>query len=209
VTDGANWTLDELVGRVTAALADPAYPGAPNGRVRDLPDRRVIRWYSTIGLVDRPVMQGRTALYGIRHLIQIVAVKRLQAEGRSLADIQGELAGAPDDTLRRVAGVSDELMTTELRSPGPQAAPSVPERRTRFWADAPAAAGAAAEPAFPDARADSVSTLAAVRLAGGALILLPGRLDDDDVPAIQAAAQPLVDLLATRGLLRLEEGNPT
>lgn len=209
MTDGASWTLDELVQRVTAALADPAYPGAPNGRVRDLPDRRVIRWYSTIGLVDRPVMQGRTALYGLRQLIQIVAVKRLQAEGRSLADIQGELAGAPDDTLRRVAGVSDELITAELRSPEPEPEPSAPERRTRFWADAPAAAGPAPETAFPAGGADSVGTLAAVRLAGGALILLPGRPDDHDVPAIHAAAQPLLDLLANRGLLLLEEGNPT
>ncbi|MDT5090665.1 MAG: hypothetical protein QOH60_28 [Mycobacterium sp.] len=190
MTDGADWTLDELVRRVTAALADPAYPGAPNGRVRDLPDRRVIRWYTTIGLVDRPVMAGRTALYGTRHLIQIVAIKRLQAQGRSLAEIQGELAGAPDDTLRRIAAVSDlgVLSDAERRFARPN--------RTRFWAHAP----------VPDD--DAVSTLAAVRLAGDTLIVLPGRPSDDDVSAIQAAARPLLDLLAERGLL-LHEGNPS
>jgi DNA-binding transcriptional MerR regulator len=170
----------------------------------------VIRWYTTIGLVDRPVMQGRTALYGTRHLAQIVAVKRRQAEGLSLADIQGELAGAPDDTLRRIAGVSDGLLTAEpAQSPDPQPAPPAPGRRTRFWADAPAAAALTADLANTGGHADSVSTLSAVRLAGGAFILLPGRPDHDDVPAIQAAAQPLLDLLANRGLLLLEEGNPT
>ena len=62
----AEWTLDELVRRVTAALAGGAYPGAPNGRVRDVPDRRAVRWYATIGLVDRPAgTRGRTALYGV------------------------------------------------------------------------------------------------------------------------------------------------
>ncbi|KAA1250386.1 MerR family transcriptional regulator, partial [Mycobacterium simiae] len=89
----ASWTLDELVGRVAAALESPTYPGAPNGRVRELPDRRIVRWYTTTGLVDRPVMQGRTARYSPRHLQQIVAVKRRQAQGRSLAEIQDELAG--------------------------------------------------------------------------------------------------------------------
>src|SRR6187551_3684443 len=99
------WTLDELVERVRAALA-AEYPGAPNGRVRDVPDRRAIRWYTTIGLVDRPLgMRGRTALYGPRHLQQLVAIKRWQAQGQSLATIQAELAGADEATLQRAARV--------------------------------------------------------------------------------------------------------
>src|SRR5262247_3006662 len=98
------WTLDELVERVRSALAEAEYPGAPNGRVRDVPDRRAIRWYATVGLLDRPAgARGRTALYGPRHLLQLVAIKRRQAQGRSLAEIQAELLGATDATLRRVA----------------------------------------------------------------------------------------------------------
>ena len=117
MAEQASWTLDELVRRVADTLADPAYPGAPNGRVRDLPDRRAVRWYTTTGLVDRPAMQGRAALYNARHLLQIVAVKRRQAEGRSLAEIQAELAGATDETLRRVAAVPDPLITGEPTPP--------------------------------------------------------------------------------------------
>src|SRR6266498_1190439 len=94
------WTLDQLTDQVEAALA-VGYSGAPSGRVRSVPDRRAIRWYTTIGLIDRPAqMRGRTALYGERHLLQLVAVKRLQAEGRTLAEIQAQLAGAPDGALR-------------------------------------------------------------------------------------------------------------
>src|SRR5215204_5730802 len=97
------WTLDELAERVDAALAVD-YPGQPSGRIRDVPDRRAIRWYTTIGLIDRPLAhRGRTALYGPRHLLQLVAVKRLQARGLPLVAIQQELAGATDTELGRVA----------------------------------------------------------------------------------------------------------
>ncbi|WP_068181309.1 MerR family transcriptional regulator [Mycobacterium sp. UM_CSW] len=209
MADVASWTLDELVRRVAAGLADPAYPGAPNGRVRGLPDRRAVRWYTTTGLVDRPTTQGRTALYGPRHLLQIVAVKRRQAEGRSLADIQAEFAGATDETLRKVAAVPDELIAAEATEPAEPV--RTPVRRQRFWAEPPAAA----EPVANGDGADSVTKLAAVSLPGGALLLLPtgsgggGRPDDDDIDAIRAAARPLLELLAERGLLTPDERSPS
>jgi DNA-binding transcriptional MerR regulator len=207
MAEQASWTLDELVRRVAVGLADPAYPGAPNGRVRELPDRRAVRWYTTTGLVDRPVMRGRTALYNTRHLLQLIAVKRRQAEGRSLADIQGELAGATDQTLRRVAAVADDVLAGE---PHPEAPAARPSRRTRFWADQPAALETSETlGSGADGAADTVTTLAGVSLPGGALLLLPadhgGRPDEDDIHAIHAAARPLLELLAERGLLPLDE----
>ena len=56
-------------------------------------------------------------MYGPRQLLQIVAVKRRQAEGRSLAEIQAELAGATDQTLRKVAAIPEELIADELTRP--------------------------------------------------------------------------------------------
>jgi hypothetical protein len=198
MTTDALWTLDELVHRVTVALADPAYPSVSNGRVRDIPDRRVIRWYTTIGVVDRPAgMRGRNALYGPRHLLQLTAIKRRQAEGRALADIQAELAGATDETLRRIAVLPDVAVAADV---APQ-----PERRGRFWAARPSPGEIPlATPAGVDGSGvgtDTVTVLTALQLSGGAIILLPGRPDDDDVAAIHAAAAPLLDLLADRGLL--------
>src|SRR5918996_1549093 len=117
------WTLDELAERVDAALAVD-YAGQPSGRVRDVPDRRAIRWYTTIGLVDRPpAPRGRTALYGPPPPLQLVAVKRLQAGGLPLVAIQRELAGATDDRLARLA----RLPATGPPAPGrvvPAAAPA-------------------------------------------------------------------------------------
>ena len=211
MADEALWNMEELVRRVAAALAGPAYPGAPNRRVRAVPDHRALRWYVTIGLVDRPAaMQGRTALYGIRHLLQVVAVKRRQAEGRSLAEIQAELAGAPDKTLRGVAMVPDELLAADS-VPGPRSASAVgakprgeaspPDRRARFWTEK---AGNDAVVAT-DRGIDSVTTLTAVPLPGGTLLLLPRQPDADGISAIAAAAQPLLDVLADHGLLSYEE----
>lgn len=96
------WTIGELSAMVAEALVD--YPGPPSGRVREVPDRRTIRWYTTIGLLDRPASQrGRTALYGHRHLLQLVAIKRMQAVGLSLTAIQERLYGATDTMLTRIA----------------------------------------------------------------------------------------------------------
>ena len=99
------WTIDELSGRVALALR-AGYAGVPSGRVRDVPDLRTIRYYTTIGLLDRPAaMQGRTALYGHRHLLQLVAIKRLQARGLSLAAVQERVIGLSNTALGRIAAV--------------------------------------------------------------------------------------------------------
>ncbi|HEV2936663.1 MAG TPA: hypothetical protein VGY96_26390, partial [Streptosporangiaceae bacterium] len=38
-----------------------------NGRVRDVPNERLVRWYVTVGLVDPPLSRrGRVARYGRR-----------------------------------------------------------------------------------------------------------------------------------------------
>lgn len=191
------WTLDELLDRVSAALT-AEYSGAPNGRVRDVPDKRAVRWYATTGLVDRPsAMRGRTALYEKRHLLQLVAVKRLQSQGRTLADVQAELAGATDTTLAAIARVPEHLLSTG-EAPPPEAV------RPRFWAE-PAAERAAA-PAAPPAPAEAFA-LNGVALGGGAVVLVPGTPTAADRADIAAAARPLLDLLAARGLLNERESS--
>jgi MerR HTH family regulatory protein len=153
----AIWTLDELTERVGAALS-VGYDGQPSGRVRHLPDQRAIRWYTTIGLVDRPAAtRGRTAMYGPRHLLQLVAIKRLQAQGLSLVAIQAELAGATDTQLARVAQVPQAAAAPGAAAPdAPPAAPTPPFRRpTAALRATPAVARPFAEgdapPAAPEA----------------------------------------------------------
>ncbi|MGP3954918.1 helix-turn-helix domain-containing protein [Nonomuraea sp. 3N208] len=98
------WTIGELAELAARALR--AGGTQANGRVRDVPGERLIRWYTTIGLVDPPLTRrGRIARYGRRHLLQLVSIKRMQAAGHSIAEIQTALAGATDRMLEDAAGI--------------------------------------------------------------------------------------------------------
>jgi len=188
------WTLDELVERVREALA-AEYPGAPNGRVRDVPDRRAIRWYTTIGLVDRPLgMRGRTALYGPRHLQQLVAIKRWQAQGRSLSQIQADFVFLTPSDLTEASRVPEHLLADD--APG-----RVPDvvHRPRFWADRPARQEGG--PAVETVRPVDTAPVHGVTLGGGAILLIPHPVTDTDRADIAAAAAPLMSLLESRGLI--------
>ena len=131
------WTIDELGAQVALALSVD-YEGAGSGRVRDVPDRRTIRYYTTLGLLDRPAeMRGRTALYSRRHLLQLVAIKRLQAKGRSLAELQAEVVGRSNAQLQRIAKLPDVL---EGAAPPEAARPAEPRRAeprraAEFWSE--------------------------------------------------------------------------
>ncbi|MFF0525834.1 MerR family transcriptional regulator [Actinomadura nitritigenes] len=152
------WTIGELAERAVAVLA-AGESAQVNGRVRDLPNERLIRWYTTIGLVDPPAgRRGRTALYGPRHLLQLVAVKRRQAAGRSIAEIQLELAAATDATLERIAALPPAAMDSAAEMPPPAAgATAVGSAPDTEAADAEAAATEAADVEAADTEtADSV-----------------------------------------------------
>src|ERR1700761_4466426 len=147
------YTIAELADASAAALGALGI-AARNGQVRDRPDVRTIRYYATLGLVDPPAeMTGRTARYGPRHLLQVMAVKAVQARGDSLADAQRTLVGASDEELRTAIGPGLPAALTALPSPAPVTSPVESEARRaagyQFWRAAPApvaAAGAAAEP---------------------------------------------------------------
>lgn len=210
MTEAEGWTLGELVSRVGQLLAD-AQVRAPNGRVTEVPDARVIRWYATIGLMDRPSgMRGRTALYGPRHLLQLVAVKRLQAQGHPLADIQAQLAGATDAVLRRIAGPTSQPAPGDATgdatsdAPGDATGGAAVDRAARFWAQPSSRVPPRPQssPRFlPQPPSSPPPVLAGVALGGGAVLLLPATPQEADLAEIEAAARPLLDLLARRGLL--------
>jgi DNA-binding transcriptional MerR regulator len=202
------WTINELGASVALALAE-SYDGQPSGRVRDVPDLRTIRYYTTLGLIDRPAaMRGRTALYGRRHLMQLVAIKRLQARGLALAELQQKLVGIPNRELERLAQLPVDLNgAPALHSPAPQ------PRAGAFWSTIPAprseagnaqaAAGTNAEPEANEEIGLSCP-LGGVPLGRDVTLLLAAArpLDLEDVAALRTAAAPLLKLLEKRRLLR-------
>lgn len=197
----ALWTIDELGVQVSLALATD-YDGPPNGRVRDVPDRRTIRYYTTLGLLDRPAeLRGRTALYGRRHLLQLVAIKRLQARGLSLAEVQGQLLGLTDSALARIA-----RLPADTGESAPAAETAGPDRRAgAFWSAAPAAVAAAE---VDGEEAEASLPLQGVRIGEEVTLLVATArpVEENDIEAIRVAAAPLIKLLERRRLLRRERG---
>jgi DNA-binding transcriptional MerR regulator len=117
----ATWTIHQLCALAEAALLRD-YNGPADGRAQAHPNERMLRYYMTLGLLDRPsAWRARTALYGLRHLRQIVAVKRLQERGLSLVTIQERLLGLDDDALAKLA-----LLPPDVAAGGPLAAPGGP-----------------------------------------------------------------------------------
>lgn len=96
-------SLDELSTQVGQLLNRYALLGAQQDhRVSPVPDARTIRYYTTLGLIDRPQITGRQARYGRRHVLQILAIKALQAINLPLSEIQTRLYGRTDGELEAI-----------------------------------------------------------------------------------------------------------
>jgi DNA-binding transcriptional MerR regulator len=203
------WTIAELAERAAGALT-AAPPSVRSRRIREAPNERLIRWYATVGLVDPPLSRrGRVALYGRRHLLQLVAIKRRQADGRSLAEIQVELAGAADKQLEAIAQVAaDPSGDPSSPAQGGVTGPGGMDVRppARFWtrpaAEPSAETGPPPEPAgWPDGHpADQPLGL---RVAPGVILLIEDavrNLCPGDLAAVRQAARPLLSALARLGL---------
>ena len=207
------WRLEELVQRSRRLLT--LLPGGEGGsrRVRWQPDARLVRYYTTLGLLDRPAeLRGRTAYYRDRHLLQLLAIKTLQARGLSLQTVQTELAGMPDAGLAQQIGLppdwaerlAEEGATAQAESRVAESAP--PVASARFWERAPAESTPAASPVptLP------MTELLALNLAPGVQLLVDRRryprLDLLAPNHLRDAARALCDQL--RAAARSEQENP-
>lgn len=213
------WTLSELVAEVATRIA--ALPAPKNGQVRAVPDERTVRYYGSIGLLDRPLaMRGRTALYGPRHVAQVVAIKRLQTMGRSLAEISQLWPTLDDATLTRMSGVVLESRRSARGAfwKGASDAPRKEEDEMQIAAgdhvELPRAivvsgggpTRGAVMPA-PDAAPIEVRIELAPHVVLSLAIADDGvALSPADVRAIRAAAAPLVAELAARRLAAQSKG---
>jgi len=204
------YTIAELADASAAAL-DALGIAARNGQVRDRPDVRTIRYYGTLGLIDPPAeMTGRTARYDGRHLLQVLAVKAMQARGDSLADAQRTLVGASDEELRSAIGPGLPAALAAVPSPVPPPAGAQEGNAARlaaphpFWRTPPASPAAevpelrAAEPG----EAGMPRPFVAVPLGPGATLLIEGSaVGAIDTAVLRAAAGPLLAYLTEAGLL--------
>jgi DNA-binding transcriptional MerR regulator len=118
-------SLEQFAAEVALTLEHYNLLGvAHDSRVSPVPDGRTIRYYTTLGLLDRPWMEGRQARYGKRHLLQLIAIKALQGRGLPLSEVQSRIFGLTNEEL--------ESLLTSMAVAGQAAAPK-PTLRSTVW----------------------------------------------------------------------------
>ncbi len=187
-------TLTELVRLARELVGERA---DAKGSRRSRFTLRTARFYTTLGLLDRPVLRRRTGYYGLRHLLQLLAIRRLQDEGLSLAEIQQTLYGRTDAELAQLAGVDPEALLRreprlKLEAVGESA------RRTAWWR-----VPRDSEPAVPrPSRPPVPQVWQAIDVAPDLMLLVrtPRPLNPSIVRVVARAAQPLATLLRELGI---------
>ncbi|MFW6358044.1 MAG: MerR family transcriptional regulator [Chroococcales cyanobacterium] len=81
------WTLEEFVDTANQLLPEYLPEVRENQRVGDEINPRLVRHYTSQGLLAEPQRQGRYAVYHYPHLLQILLVRRLMSKGIGLSAI--------------------------------------------------------------------------------------------------------------------------
>lgn len=102
-----NWKLEELASKSQHFLNTEG----ESNRIQWTPNGRQIRYYTTLGILDKPFGgRGQGATYGPKHLLQLIAIKRLQHQGLKLAKIQPILSGLSVEKLTELLGFSQDWL---------------------------------------------------------------------------------------------------
>ena len=128
------WDLDTFV-QVTNDLLPHYLPAGDTtrGRPPEAINLRLVRYYTTQGVLDRPLRQGREARYIYRHLLQVLVVRRLLGEGYSTsalqpitiekgnADLEALLQGGMQLTVETANPALAFLQSVQTRAPAASA----------------------------------------------------------------------------------------
>lgn len=89
---------------------------AAGGRGQEPVNPRLVRHYTTQGWLDKPIRQGREVRYGYRHLLQLLVLRRLLADGYSVSSI-GSLVGEKADAELETILQGGVQLTVEAANP--------------------------------------------------------------------------------------------
>ena len=100
----ALYGLDELLAVAGERLGEEITP-------------RTVRLYATEGLIDRPGKDGRRAVYGQRHLLQLLLIRSLARRGLSLSAIAPLAAGSDGELLEQLIQLQEPAIQQATSEP--------------------------------------------------------------------------------------------
>lgn len=143
------WTLQQLVETANQLLPQFLPQQESIQRIQEEVNPRLIRHYTTLGLLDKPSKVGREARYTYRHLLQLLVVRRLQMEGysatnlaqlmlsRSNADLEALLQGGVQLAVQAANPALAYLQSIQQRSTEVPTLPQVTATSDAATAPAP------------------------------------------------------------------------
>ena len=152
-------TLEDFVETVNDCLPQCLPESTTRSRGQESVNARLVRHYTTQGLLDKPLKQGREARYVYRHVLQLLALRRLLADGYSVSSIAGLIDGQANAVLEGILQGSTQL-TVEAANPALAFLSQIRDRATPASPDpAPVPAPAARQrQSAPARRARAAST---------------------------------------------------
>src|SRR5690625_3458509 len=91
------WSLTDFVDTANSLLSSYL---PEDGKGQEQVNPRLVRHYTSNGLLDEPLRSGREARYEYRHLLQLLVVRRLLADGYGMNAI-GDLPRSRTDAELR------------------------------------------------------------------------------------------------------------
>jgi DNA-binding transcriptional MerR regulator len=87
-------------------LVEEVVPPQERGSVSEMPNERMIRYYITEGLLASPLEKsGTSQVFGYLHLLQVLAVKKLQAEHLTIRKVREMLQERTVEELEVILGI--------------------------------------------------------------------------------------------------------
>lgn len=154
-----HWSLEELVQVANEQLPQFLPEEKAHTRVREDVTPRLIRHYASQRMLDEPLKEGREARYLYRHLLQLLLVRRLLAEGYGASAIDKLAISKTNQELEELLQGGVQLTITpanlalaflqqvqQRQTPPMQSLPSLPSAPPAPVAPVPVAPSALAPP---------------------------------------------------------------
>jgi DNA-binding transcriptional MerR regulator len=92
-----------------ASILTESGPSQDRGTVSEVPDERTVRYYQSEGLLSpAEEKRGTASVFGYRHLLQLLVVKKLQSEHLPIRKIRELVQSRKESELERLLGIESD-----------------------------------------------------------------------------------------------------